>query len=348
MNKKIKIKIIRATQITISVIVALVALYSTVFKVADFSSMHIFGLTFNKEEEKEEEEKTDLNILQSEIDRNDDKESQNVEETQPPTQADLSGLKQYPVIETSLGTAGETTLKNTTNYTFDIEKQAKKPLGFEIEDTQEPQVLIVHTHASESFLTQDNGYYYENYTSRSLENDENIVSVGEILANTLNDRGIVTLQSTVHHDSPTYSGSYDRSQETIYQYLEEFPSIKVVLDVHRDALGYGGEDGKYKPTFTYDGKKAAQIMIMTGYDPDGTYGYEDWTQNLTFALKLNETAQSLYPGMTRPLYFGNFAYNMFINSGSLLIEVGTDANTLEEAQYTALLLGDVIAQVLSE
>ena len=87
-------------------------------------------------------------------------------------------------------------------------------------------------------------------------------------------------------------------------------------------------------------------MIMSGYDPTGAYGFSHWEYNLRFALRLQQTAETLYPGMTRPLYFGDFAYNMSINTGSLLIEVGTDVNTLDEAVYSGELLGEVLAQVL--
>ncbi len=252
----------------------------------------------------------------------------------------------YPVIETSLGKSGEITINNQTSYTIDVNALLEKPLGFEIEETEEPQVLIVHTHATESYLNYDNESYHEDYTSRSEDNEENIVSVGEVLANELSEKGIASIQSDVQHDNPSYSGAYSRSQETIYQYLEEYPSIKVVLDLHRDAIGRGGVDGKYKPTFTVDGKKAAQIMIITGNDPQGLYGYEDFEANLSFALRLSEIAEKMYPGMTRPLLFGDFDYNTFINTGSLLIEIGTDVNTLEEAKYTATLLSNVIAEAL--
>ena len=87
---------------------------------------------------------------------------------------------------------------------------------------------------------------------------------------------------------------------------------------------------------------------MSGYDPYDNYGLGHWQENLTFALKLQQKAEDMYPGMTRPLYFGDFAYNMFINNGSLLIEVGTETNTLSEAQYTGELLGNVLSSVLNE
>lgn len=257
----------------------------------------------------------------------------------------------YPVIEQQFGSSGEGydnfSVKNSTDYNIDYEQLLSRNLGFDITNTDNPQVLIVHTHTTESFLINDNGYYYTDYPFRNTDSSRNMVAVGNEILKSLNSNGISAVHATEIHDS-TYTGSYSRSEETIYKYMEEYPDIKVILDIHRDAVGYNDERGKYKPTFTYNGKKAAQIMIMSGYDPYNTYGLGHWQENLTFALKLQQKAEQLYPGMTRPLYFGDFAYNMFINNGSLLIEVGTETNTLSEAKYTGELLGNVVAQVLNE
>ncbi len=281
-------------------------------------------------------------------------------EQQPATEAETQGeskakanIKEYggeayPVIENHYGEAGEITIKNTTDFDIDIDSELASPLGFEVEDTDEPQVLIVHTHSCEAYLQQDNGVYYSEYTGRSTDDGENITSAGKAMADSLTENGIKALHSSVHHDDPSYNGSYYRSAQTIYDYLEKYPSIKVIIDFHRDSLGYGGEDGKIKPVFEVDGKKAAQVMIMSGYDPNGEYDFEGWEENLRLALRIQNKAEQMYPGMTRPLYFGDFVYNMSINSGSLLIEVGTEVNTLDEARYTGKLLGKVLAEVLKD
>lgn len=256
----------------------------------------------------------------------------------------------YPVVETMYST-GETGynnfyIKNTTGLSIDIGEYLQRPLGFEFEDSNKVQVLIVHTHTTESYLTYDAGYYHESFYPRSSDSSRNMLRVGRAIEEGLKEHGIGVVHAAAVHDSPHYDGAYSRSYDTIMQYLEKYPDIKVVLDIHRDSISYGSEGGKVKPTFTYDGKKAAQIMIMAGCDPDGSYDFSFWEDNLTFALKLQDTAENMYPGMTRPLYFGNFVYNMDANNGSLLIEVGTDANTLSEAVYTGELLSNVLARVL--
>ena len=155
---------------------------------------------------------------------------------------------------------------------------------------------------------------------------------------------IAVLHDETVHDS-TYNGSYDRSAETVCADMAENQGIKVVLDIHRDALGT--EDCKVKTVFEHDGQKAAQIMILSGCDIYGERGFDNWQNNLSFALKLQTTAESMYPGMTRPMSFDFFAYNEYICDGSLLIEVGTDANSVDEVQRTAEYLGKVLAAVLT-
>ena len=255
----------------------------------------------------------------------------------------------YPVIESTFGESGVKVsnfyIKDALGVGTDFENMLRLPLGFEIDNSDEPQVLIFHTHTTESYLEYDEGYYHESFYSRSNDETKNMVSVGEKIAESLREKGIGVIHAKEVHDSPEYSGAYYRSWDTITEYMEKYPSIKVVLDIHRDSIA--GDDGsKVKPVFEVEGKKAAQIMIMAGSDIYDQYDFEDWEYNLRFALKLQECAEEMYPGMTRPLYFGDFAYNMPISRGSLLIEMGTEVNTLQEAQYTGKLLGNVLAKVL--
>lgn len=258
--------------------------------------------------------------------------------------------KHYPVVETlySEGELGynDFFVKNSTSFNLNIKDYLNRSLGFDFEDNNEVQVLIYHTHTSESYLTYDAGYFHESFYPRSEDSERNMVRVGEAICTSLKKAGIGVVHATESHDSPVYSGAYTRSRATIEKYMEQYPGIKVTIDIHRDSISYGANGGRIKPTFTVNGRKAAQIMIMSGYDGSGYYDFPFWEENLTFALKLQNTAEQMYPGMTRPLYFGNFAYNMNVNNGSLLIEVGTDVNTLSEAVYTGELLGNVLAKVL--
>lgn len=235
-------------------------------------------------------------------------------------------------------------VKNSSSTDIDIEAELSADMGFRLEKTDKPQVLIYHTHTSESFLKYDTGYFYEGYYPRSQDKNENVCAVGEELAKQLNRAGIKTIHDTTVHDDPSYSGAYDRSLETVRSYLEKYPSIKIVLDIHRD--GIGTDEEKSKPVFTVNGRKAAQVMILAGYNYDGCDEFSDWEYNLRFALRIQDEASKKYPDMMRPLYFSDFMYNMNVCRGSLLIEIGAESNTVDEVRYSAYLLADILARAV--
>ena len=207
-----------------------------------------------------------------------------------------------------------------------------------------PQVLIYHTHTCESFMDKDQGFYFESFYPRTEDKRFSVVRVGDAICESLKKAGIGSIHDTTCHDSPSFSGSYKRSAETIDKNLAEHPSIQVTIDIHRDTIG-NNERGKIKPTFRVGNKKAAQIMIMSGCDLDGSMNFPDWEFNLRFALRLQKSAETLYPGMTRSLFFGPVKYNMNKTHSSLLIEVGTEVNTLNEAVYSGTLIGNALVNV---
>lgn len=262
--------------------------------------------------------------------------------------ADHSGEAVYEVEEKTIGPLGTKVdgcyVRNYTGLDVEFSKLLNDDLPFNVKkDTDKPQVLIYHTHTGEAYLDADVDYFYESFYSRTNNNSFNVVAVGDAIADVLEKNGVKTVHDTTVHDS-TYNGSYDRSAQTVRDDMEKNPEIKVVLDIHRDALG--SEEKKVKTVFEHNGKKGAQIMILSGCDPDNERGFQNWKNNLSFALKIQNTAEKLYPGMTRPMDFGYFAYNEYICDGSLLIEIGTDANSIDEAEYTGRLLGDVLSRVL--
>lgn len=263
------------------------------------------------------------------------------------TYASHEGEAQYIVTEKNLTGYGTKYnnfyVQNKTDYSLNIGEMLNAPLGFDIENTDEVQVLIMHTHTCESYLDADEGIFYESFYPRTTNNLFNVTQVGDAIEQSLKENGIGVIHDKTIHDYPSYNGSYDRSLDTINSYLEKYPKIKVIFDIHRDSLGT--ETNKTKPTFTYNGKKGAQIMIMSGYD-DGSLDFPDWNYNLRFALRLQQQTETMFPGMTRPLNFGYFCYNMRVNTGSLLVEFGTDTNTLDEAVYSGKLFGQSLAKVL--
>lgn len=219
------------------------------------------------------------------------------------------------------------------------------PLQIEF-DTPDPQVLIVHTHATESFEPYQRSYFDEDFPSRTQDPSHNMIAVGDVLAQTLADNGISVIHDGTLHDYPAYTGSYDRSEETIRAVLEEYPSIKIVIDLHRDAIA-DADGTRIAPAAQIDGKSAAQFMIIAGCD-DGRFNMPNYMENFKLAALLQNTAEEMYPGLARPVLFDYRNYNQHITTGSLLIEVGSHANSLDEALYTAELLGNSMACALWE
>ena len=237
-------------------------------------------------------------------------------------------------------------LKNSTDLKLNLKNLLESKLGFKIEKNDKPQVLIMHTHTTESYVEADTGYYTEEYTSRNTDNTKNMAKMGQIVADILNEKGIKTLHDTTQHDYPKYSGSYTRAAKTVNSYLKKYPSIKVVLDLHRDAISAGGND-KVKLVTEIAGKKAAQVMLVMGSNSGSTTNHPKWQENLKLALKLQQTIESEYPTLARPLSLMPKNYNQSLTTGSLLLEIGTDANTLDEAMYSASLVGKCIEKMIN-
>lgn len=237
-------------------------------------------------------------------------------------------------------------MKNNTDLDISIKKYLEGNISFRIKKSEEPQVLILHTHATETFKTDNNPYFTEDFSSRSQDTAKNMVSVGKIVAEKLNNAGIKTLHDTTLHDYPSYTKSYSRAAATINEYLKKYPSIKVVLDLHRDAVSKENGD-KVKLVTEINGKKAAQVMLVMGSQSGGITNFPKWEENFKLAVKLQQKIEQKYPTLARPLMLMSKNYNQSLTTGSLLIEFGTDVNTLEEVHYSAEMVGESIAELLS-
>lgn len=207
-----------------------------------------------------------------------------------------------------------------------------------------PQVLIYHTHATESFEPYDSDVYDTRNTWRSTDPEENMIAVGKTIAAAIERHGIEVIHDHTLHDYPSYNGSYERSALTIEQYLQQYPSICVVLDIHRDAIQR--EETLVKPVAVINGVKSAQLMIIAGYD-DGSLNIPHWKDNLRFGARLQDEMEGLYPGLCRPLLFINRRYNQHLSNASLLLEIGSHGNTLEEALACGQMAGDAIGTYLA-
>ncbi len=233
------------------------------------------------------------------------------------------------------------------NHTVDIAEELKKQPDVKIKKNGKPQVLIMHTHTSEAYADKFTGNYDATFDPRNQTETQNVLELGNIIEEALKKAGIGVIHDKSYHDYPEYTGAYSRAKKTIEKNLKENPSIQVVLDVHRDSISQTNGN-RIKPTVTINNKKAAQIMILTGCDDEGKLGFTDWELNMRFAVRLQKSMADTYPGLARPISFAPRQYNMNLTHGSLLLEFGTDVNTLEEATYSAKLFAACLVKTLGK
>ena len=194
-----------------------------------------------------------------------------------------------------------------------------------------PTVLILHTHATESYENTEN--YKETSPYRTLEEDHNMLCVGQAVADALEAGGVHVIHDRTLHDYPVYNDAYQNARETIRSHLEENPSICLVLDLHRDAAET--PDGSQKrETVELDGVSSARLMLVMGSD-QGSLSHAQWQKNLSLAVKLQAQLESDHPGLCRPIQLRASRYNQDLSTGALLVEVGTAGNTKEEALRAA-------------
>lgn len=225
--------------------------------------------------------------------------------------------------------------------------ESTKDLPFKLEkNSDQPQILIYHTHTTESFEPYARDFYDSSFYSKTTDVSKNVVSVGNNICKQLDKAGITYVHDTLVHDYPSYNEAYASSRKTVQEILKKYPSIKICLDIHRD--GIQRADGtRIAPVVDVGGKQAAQIMIISGCD-DGTMGMPNYLQNFRLASKLQSQIETDWNGLTRPVLFDYRHYNQDLTTGSLLIEVGSHGNSIEQAQYSGELIGESIAKLFEQ
>ena len=231
-------------------------------------------------------------------------------------------------------------LYNACGYEPDMEVLLQKPLVWDL-TSGEPTVLIVQSHGTESYAKTEG--YSESSPYRTLDTDYNVVSIGEKIASELEQYGIRAIHDTSLHDHPSYSDAYNNSRKAAQQYLEQYPSICLILDIHRDAVE-DKEGTQLGYTIDVNGQKAAQLMLVCGTDASGL-AHPAWQDNLALAVKLHAQLEKNNPGICRPISFRSQRFNQDLSPGALLIEVGAAGNTRQEALFAAELLVQAIVDL---
>lgn len=229
------------------------------------------------------------------------------------------------------------------SYQPDKQALLTRPSALSLSDDG-PAVLIVHTHSSEAYTMEAGFEYQESDALRTLDEQYSVIRVGDEIADILTEAGISVLHDTQPNDYPNYNGAYERMRQTIEGYLAEYPSIQMVLDIHRDAA----EDADGNPvalTAEADGEACAELMLVVGTD-EGGLSHPDWQENLANALKIQTLLNRSAPGLCRNLNLRTERFNQHETPGSLLVEVGASGNTLAEALRSARILGQALAVFL--
>ena len=257
---------------------------------------------------------------------------------------DIVGRTLTPVSGDGYDSAQGVYIENRPGLDLDVAALASADLSLEL-PKEGPQVLIVHTHGSEAYTPDGTDTYVPTGECRTLDTAKNVVRVGDEIARVLTEMGLTVVHDTQLYDYPEYNGAYDRSLAAVEAWLEQYPSIRVVLDVHRDALV--GEDGTiYKPITTVGGEQAAQVMLVMG--SNALYDHPGWQENLSLAVKIQKEMNTLWPTLARPIGLRENRYNQQTTTGSLLVEVGAHGNTLQEALAAARMFARAAGAVLLE
>ncbi len=218
-------------------------------------------------------------------------------------------------------------IKNDTSKSVDIPALASQRVDLSLGDG--PQILIYHTHGSEAYTQTETFRYTESDAYRTTDCTRNVVQVGEAMAEVFRSMGFEVIHDTTLYDYPVYNGSYERSRAGVENRLAQYPTIKFVLDVHRDALV--SEDGAAYKLVSQEGEeKVAQVMLVVGSDAGGS-PHPRWQENLALAVKLQLLLTGQYEQLARPITLRSTRFNQDTSPGALLVEVGGHGNTLEEA-----------------
>jgi len=258
-----------------------------------------------------------------------------------------------PIVSVDLSSASK--FINTTKYTIDLEKARNDPFPSPVtSENGDPLVLVLHAHGTESYFEDRTNlsdfapegvesYFIEGETVfRTTDPTKSVVQVGKVFSETLTALGIPTLHCTVMHDKDDYNDAYVNSAETVKQYLKKYPSIQYVIDLHRDSVVRG--EAWVKTKTEIEGISSAQVMLVVGTNQNGRH--PNWEKNLVVATAFKDTMDQLYPSLSRSMYLRTARFNQEYLPGCMLLEVGSAANSLEEAETAARFAAQSFAQML--
>lgn len=236
-------------------------------------------------------------------------------------------------------------ISNETDYSIDVDQMLSESLNIDL-SLPGPKILVVHTHATEAYAPDGAAEYDKTSSDRSEDINKNVVKVGEEVTKIFNAMGIETIHDTKLHDVPSFNGSYSNSLKTVEEKIKQYPSIQIVFDIHRDSVVYADET-KARAVTEINGRPAAQLMFVVGTDARGLY-HPNWQENMKFAVHMQNAINQKYPSLMRYINLRTERFNGHTTGASMIIEVGTSGNSLNEAIYGATLAAQVIAEEIKK
>lgn len=234
-------------------------------------------------------------------------------------------------------------VNNRTDYTFNADALLKEPLNITLSGDS-PSILIIHTHSSEAYMPDGNDKYQASDPYRTEDKNFSIIRVGDELGNAFSKNDISFLHDRNIYDYPSYQGAYNRSYESIQSYLKKYPSIKMVIDLHRDAIE--AADGSVFKTIAQVGDTTcSQVLLVVGTNASGLV-HPNWRENFKLALHIQKEMNTLYPSLAKPIELSQYRYNQQATTGSMIVEIGCTGNTLQESLTAVRYFADAASKVL--
>ena len=285
------------------------------------------------QEAEEEVEVEDKNENQNKTTQN--TETRNDVQLAQSTNAQTEVVTPNPISENYNVQYGNVKIKNQTTY--NLTEDILKP-DIKIDNKN---IVIFHTHSCESYTSSEKYPYTQTGNFRTTDLKYTVTQVGSELENYLKKYNLNVVHDTSYHDYPSYTGSYTRSLKTVENILQTTPS-DIIIDLHRDAIGSRAD---YAPTVKIGDDYAAQIMFVIGTNEGGLY-HPNWNQNLKFAVKVQQKAEEMYPGLFKPMMVTKSRYNQHTGKYANIMEVGATGNTLEQCLTSMKYLSAVLNEVM--
>lgn len=285
------------------------------------------------QEAEEKVEVEDKNKNQNETTQN--AETRNDVQLAQSTNTQTEVVTPNPISENYNVQYGNVKIKNQTTY--NLTEDILKP-DIKIDNKN---IVIFHTHSCESYTSSEKYPYTQTGNFRTTDLKYTVTQVGSELENYLKKYNLNVVHDTSYHDYPSYTGSYTRSLKTVENILQTTPS-DIIIDLHRDAIGSRAD---YAPTVKIGDDYAAQIMFVIGTNEGGLY-HPNWNQNLKFAVKVQQKAEEIYPGLFKPMMVTKSRYNQHTGKYANIMEVGATGNTLEQCLTSMKYLSAVLNEVM--